>query len=311
MVVNILLYFVSFIAVWIGAGMIVEAVDKFAQKLRISQFALSFFVLGMLTSVPELAVGITSITQKDPEIFVGNLIGGAIVIFLLIIPIYAILANGIRLNHQLNSQNMLLTLIINLAPALLISDRRVTLFEGLLLILLYGLLFYFIEKKQGIIEVIENKFTHTGNHKLKYLLKIILGIIIVFIASHIIVDKTLYFSEILHISTFVISLIVLSLGTNLPELSIGVRALLSGKRDIAFGDYIGSASANVFLFGLLTVFNRNDVIIPNHFFQRFIYMFIGFILFYFFSRSKNTISKLEGIGLLCIYAMFLLGEFLI
>ena len=113
------------------------------------------------------------------------------------------------------------------------------------------------------------------------------------------------------ISTFVISLIVLSLGTNLPELSVGVRALLSGKKDIAFGDYIGSASANVLIFGLLTVFNGSDFSIPNHFIQRFIYMFVGFIMFYFFSKSKNTISKLEGIGLLCVYAMFLLGEFLI
>lgn len=311
MAVNILLYIISFIAIWVGAGMIVDGVDKFAKKLHISQFALSFFILGILTTTPEIAVGINSILRRDPEIFVGNLVGATIVIFFLIIPLFAILANGIRLNNQLNSRNMFLAIVINLAPALLISDRKVTFFEGLLLIMLYGLLFYFIEKKQGIIDILEDKFSHTGNHKLIYTIKIILGTTIVLVSSRIIVDQTLYFSELLHISTFVISLIVLSLGTNLPELSIGVRALLSGKKDIAFGDYIGSASANVLLFGLLTVFNGTDVIIPNHFFQRFIYMFIGFALFYIFSRSKNTISKLEGIGLLCIYAMFLLGEFLI
>lgn len=102
---------------------------------------------------------------------------------------------------------------------------------------------------------------------------------------------------------------MLSLGTNLPELSVGIRSLSSGKKEIAFGDYIGSAAANTAIFGVLTVVNKSDVIIPDHFFQRFIFIAAGLGLFYFFSRSKNNISRGEGLILLLVYILFLLVEF--
>lgn len=309
MIINGLLYIISFILIWFGAGLIVNSVDKYARKLHISSFAVSFFILGFLTSTPEIAVGLNSIIEKDPEIYVGNLIGGVIVIFLFIIPALAIFGKGITLSHQLNNKNLLLSLIVCVAPALLISDRRVTVFEGILLIFLYLVLFYMIEKKKGIIENIEDKFLKTDRDDLKYLAKIIIGVIIVFLTSRFIVDETIYFSKILQISPFFISLIMLSLGTNLPELSVGIRSLSSGKKEIAFGDYIGSAAANTAIFGVLTVINKSDVIILDHFFQRFIFIAAGLGLFYFFSRSKNNISRVEGFILFSVYILFLFVEF--
>lgn len=154
---------------------------------------MSFFILGFLTSTPEIAVGLNSIIEKDPEIYVGNLIGGVIVIFLFIIPALAIFGKGITLSHQLNNKNLLLSLIICAAPAFLISDRKVTVFEDLLLIFLYLVLFYIIEKKKGIIENIEDKFLKTDRDDLKYLAKIVIGVIIVFVTSRFIVDETIYF----------------------------------------------------------------------------------------------------------------------
>ncbi len=305
---NIFLYLLSFILIWFGAGLIVNSVDKYAKKLQISSFAVSFFILGFLTSTPEIAVGLNSIIEKDPEIYMGNLIGGVTIIFLFIIPVLAIFGNGITLSHQLNKKSLLLSLAVCAAPAFFISDKRVTVFEGLLLIFLYLVLFYVIEKKKGIIEHIENRFLKTDKQDLKYLAKIIIGVIIVFVTSRFIVDETIYFSKILQISPFIISLIMLSLGTNLPELSVGIRSLSLGKKDIAFGDYIGSAAANTAIFGVLTVINKSDVVIPNHFFQRFIFISAGLGLFYFFSRSKNTISRVEGFILFLVYILFLVME---
>jgi len=309
MIINGLLYILSFILIWFGAGLIVNSIDKYAKKLHISSFAVSFFILGFLTSTPEIAVGISSIIEKDPEIYVGNLIGGIIIIFLFIIPILAIFGRGITLSHQLSKRNLLLSLAVCAAPAFLILDNKVTVFEGFLLIFFYIILFYVIEKKKGIIENIESKFLHTDRDDLKYIVKIVIGIIIVFLTSRFIVDETMYFSKILNISPFFISLIMLSLGTNLPELSVGIRSLYSGKKDIAFGDYIGSAAANTAIFGVLTVINKNDVTITDHFFRRFIFIIAGLGLFYFFSRSKNNISRLEGFILLLIYVLFLIVEF--
>ena len=311
MAIDIFLYLLSFVFIWFGSGLIVSSIDTFARKLRISSFALSFFVLGIFTSVPEISVGINSVIKKDPEILVGNIIGSVIVIYLLLIPILAIIGNGIKLNHQLNNRNLLLTILVCLAPAFLISDRVISLPEGVLLILLYIVLFYFMEKNQGILEAVQRKFEHPDGKELLYVGKIILGTCVVFFSGQYIVDKTIFFSRVLNISPFLISLIVLSLGTNLPELSVGIRALYSGKKDIAFGDLAGSAAANTLILGVLTIFNGSSIIIPNHFFQRFFFMFIGLALFYLFSRTKNDISRIEGVGLLYIYLLFLFIEVIV
>lgn len=308
LVINIVLYFFSFFIIWWGAGLIIEAVDKISKKINLSQFAVSFFVLGILTSIPEFAVGLSSIIDRDPEIFVGNLIGGNIVLFLLVIPILAIFGRGIKLVHQLNTKNLLFSLLLIATPAFLIADKKFSLFEAVFLIVLYGILLYTIEKKKGVLEKVRDKFIDEKTHLLKELGKIIFGVIFVFISSNFIVDKTIYFSQIYHISPFVISLLFLSLGTNLPEISLAIRSVISKKKEVAFGDYIGSAAANSLLIGLLTLLNGGKVTVVNHFLNPFIFTIIGLGFFFYFTRSKNDISMREGLILLLIYATFLLIE---
>src|SRR3989304_7537710 len=94
---NIFIYLASFVALWIGAGLIIKSIGGFSNHLRLSPFSISFFFLGLLTSIPEIAVGFSAVSQGTPEIFVGNLLGGITVIFLFIIPILAILGRGIKL----------------------------------------------------------------------------------------------------------------------------------------------------------------------------------------------------------------------
>jgi len=302
---HLVTYLLSFAAIWFGAGLIISSIEKISRHLHTSSFVLSFFLLGILTSIPEITVGINAIIRNDPEIFVGNLIGGILVIFLLIIPLLAIFGNGINLAHKLDTKKMLLSLVIIAAPSFLISDRIVTVYEGILMFLLYGILFYFIEKKKGVLENVESKISHFQPNDF---VKTLIGIVIVFLSGTIIVEQTIYFANILRVSSFLISLTVLSIGTNLPELSIAVRSIYSGKKDIAFGDYMGSAAANTLLFGVFTIINKQDVIIPNHFFRRFIFIILGLVLFYIFSRTKNTISRREGVFLFLVYILFLFDE---
>ena len=305
---NIVAYFLSFFVIWWGAGLIIEAVDTVAKKINLSKFAVSFFMLGILTSIPEFAVGINSIIDRDPEIFVGNLIGGNIVLFLLVIPILAIFGKGIKLVHQLNTKNLLFSLLLIATPAFLIADKRFSLFEAIFLVVLYGILLYTIEKKKGILERVRDNLTDGKTHFVKDLGKIIVGIVFVFFSSSFIVDKTIYFSQLYHISPFLISLLLLSLGTNLPELSLAIHSVVSKKKEVAFGDYVGSAAANSMLVGVLTLINGGQVMVVNHFLSPFIFTVVGLALFFYFSRSKNDISRSEGLALLLVYIGFLIME---
>ncbi len=305
MFLKIILYVFSFIVLWYASDLIISSVDKMSKSIKMSRFALSFFILGMLTSMPEIGVGITSIIENDPQIFVGNLLGGVVVIFLFIIPMLAIFGNGINLTNRMDPGALFMSLIICVAPSFLVADRKIGIFEAILMILLYLITFYIVQRKQNLVESFESAVKKNGKHNLVSFLRILIGLVLIFFVSDFIVERTMEFSEILKISPFVISVVVLSIGTNLPELFIAVRSLKSNNKDIAFGDYIGSATANTLIFGVMVMINGGAIIIPNHFIQRFIFIFIGLILFYFFARSKNRLSRKEAVILLLLYLCFI------
>jgi cation:H+ antiporter len=305
---GLILYILSFVAIWFGAGLIIKSVDKIAHKLRLSSFAISFFILGLLTSIPETAVSINAVIDHNPGVFVGTFLGGTVVIFLLIIPILAILGKGVKLNHDLDTKNLVGLLAVIAAPGLVVIDHRVTNLEGMLLILSYAVIFYFIQRKHGVLEENNTEILSTKSYSFLDLARVAAGIGIVFVSSRFIVDQTLFFANILNIPAFYISLIVLSIGTNIPEISLAVRAVRSGKKDIAFGDYLGSAAANTLLFGIFTLVNDGEVFTFDSFIITFLFIVSGLGLFYNFARSKEDISKKEGMILLGIYVIFILFE---
>lgn len=309
-VAQVLLYLAAFVVLWYCSGIIVNSVGRLAEKLKLSSFAVSFFVLGILTSIPEFSVGVNSIINNTPDIFVGNLLGASLVLFILVIPLLAVFGGGVKLVHQLSENNLIFSLLVVAAPIFLIADNVLTRTEGVFLILIYMILFYFIEKKNGLMSIGEERRFFPNKHFIEDLLEIILASVVIFLTSKYIVTQTIYFASFFHVSSFVISLVVLSLGTNLPELSLAIKSVLSGKKEVALGDYLGSAAANTLLFGLFTLFNGSRVNVSVYSFRILFITLFGLGIFYLFSRSKKDISVHEGKILLLIYLLFIISQVL-
>ncbi len=308
MLLSLILYVLAFILIWFGSGLIVSSTSRFSSKLKLSSFAFSFIFLGLLTSVPEFSVGLQAVAEKDPEIFVGNLIGGIPVLFLIVIPILAIFGRGINLKNELKNNTLLITMGVVLAPSIVILDKKVSSLEGVLLVILYAILVFSIERKNGIFDNENSKLFSVKSYSYKDILKILIGIGMVFISSNIIVDKTIYFADILNISAFYVGLIAVSLGTNIPELSIAIRSVIEGKKDVAMGDYLGSAAANTLLFGIFTILNKGEILTISNFHITFFFVSTALFLFYFYSRTKNFISSKNAIFMIAIYFIFILLE---
>ena len=302
------IYLLSFIALWMGTQLIVSSVEKLAHRLKVTSFSISFFLLGIFTSIPEFGVGLSAIAERKPSIFVGNLIGGIPIIFFLIIPLLAIFGNGIRLNHQLTARNLLLCFVVMLAPAFLMIDHSVSTLEGIVMIALYAILFYVIQKDKGVLDSQRNNIFHVKSYSLMDILRVLLGVSIVLGGSYMVVEQTKYFATFLGIAPFYLSLFLLSIGTNLPELSLAIRSVISHTKDVAFGDYVGSAAANTFLFGFLTLLNFGSVVTTDNFFKTFLILAGGLLLFFYFTRSKHDISRREGFLLLLVYILFVIIE---
>lgn len=304
---NLIIFVISFVAIWFGSGLIIKSVDKISRKLKVSSFAISFFLLGILTSIPEISLSLAALSEGKPEIFVGNLIGGIIVIFFLIIPLFAVFGNGIKLTNKIESTKLIYAFIVLVTPLISVMDKRITVTEGIFMIILAGVLFFTVQRNKGILDG-DNELLHLKRYSLNDILKIFLGIGLIFLASNLIVDKTIYFGTLLNIPAFFISLIVLSLGTNIPEISLVFRAIKDKKKDVAFGNYLGSATVNVVIFAIMTLMSGGEVLTVNNFWKTLVIAIIGFTAFYHFTKSKHDLSRQEGSVLLLVYAVFLLVE---
>jgi cation:H+ antiporter len=70
---------IGFIGVTISAILIVQSVITLSQLLNIHEYIISFFVLSIGTSLPELAVDIKALRIKEHSIAIGDIIGSCIV----------------------------------------------------------------------------------------------------------------------------------------------------------------------------------------------------------------------------------------
>lgn len=308
MIVHLAYYLSGFILVWVGSGLAVKDIDKLSRRLHFTSFAVSFLFLGFFTSLAETSVGLNAVIKKDPEIFVGNLIGGSIVLFLLIIPLLAIIGNGLKMVHSLQRRHLALVLLTIAAPVFLIFDHSISLPDGVIFIFLYLYLFKTLHEERGVRNFLQSLLAFREIYMLRILVNIIFGIILILLASRIIVDQTIYFSQILGVSPYILSLLLISVGTNIPEISIAVRSLILKKREIALGDYLGSAAFNTFLMGVLTIFNKESVTMNTSFVLPLLFLVVGLGLFYFFGTSRSLISRKEGAVLLGLYLVFLVIE---
>jgi cation:H+ antiporter len=277
------------LGVWLGAGQVVSAVQRLARFLHISPFTFSFFILGILTSLPEIMIGTTALVRSEPELAIGNLVGGSLILFLLVIPLLALGSRGLRVPQALPQKDLIVSLVTIAAPALVIADRQVNLGEAGLLIALYLILTIVLFRRGSILTSLK-RLTPPGRKEWHSLFSIIGGLVLIFVGSQFIVQTAEYYATALGWSPFVVGLLIVALGTNIPELSLALRAAWTKQSGIALAEYLGSAAANTLLMGIFSLTTGGTVALPNHAAVRIIVL-IGSLSLFFCIRSiqKDTL----------------------
>lgn len=303
MIISLVWFVISLVMLWVGAGLAVNAIVRISHSLHIRSFFVSFFLLGFCTSISEIMLGVNAAIQNQPEIFVGNLIGGSVVIFLLIIPLLAMAGGGVNLNHSFTFKDLVTAVAVIGMPALLTLDNNISITDALICLASYG---YFVFSLQRGSKTFEQLATIDFSRKflLLNIFKVAVAVVIVFAASNLLVHHTVLLGNYFGISTFILSILVLSIGTNIPELSIAVRAITEQKNDIAFGDYVGSASLNTAEMGILILAGGKTIPANGSNFSVLAFL-IGLVVFAIFGKSKSSISRREGLGLLVWYVLFI------
>lgn len=77
--VHLVIAILGFTGVAVGALAVVQSVIMLSNELAIPEFFISFFVLGIGTSIPELAVDLSAIRKNQYEFAIGDIVGSCIV----------------------------------------------------------------------------------------------------------------------------------------------------------------------------------------------------------------------------------------
>jgi cation:H+ antiporter len=138
---HIIIAGLSFIGVAIGAVAVVQSVIMLSEELLIPEFFISFFILAIGTSLPELVVDLTALRRGEYDIAIGDIIGSCIVDSTVSISIGQLLFPT-AVFVEAPQQSLLLALYALIASAIVIVTlsirRSVDRKTGILFVLLYA-----------------------------------------------------------------------------------------------------------------------------------------------------------------------------
>jgi cation:H+ antiporter len=291
------------------ADWVVKAVSYFSHALHIKSFLFGFLLLGFVTTIPEIFVAYQSVRDGVPQLAVGNLLGGAILLLSFVMGISAIFLKRVVLDHGLSTFDIGMSACVVAAPAIVIWDGKLTRFEGIILISMYIIHLVLINKKQHVLGSIEQHAKHVkhGGHAL---LLGVGGVIGMAVASRLFVTIGEATATLLGIPTFIIGLFLITFGTNLPELTLAVEAIIKKNRDVAFGDILGSSVINTLILGVICV--TSPFVLPDIESVRMTLLLLVLVSVFFFwaASTKKDITRREGMVLIILYIAFVLFEML-
>ncbi len=313
---DILLLF-GFIAILLfilvqAAEYVEDAFVYLARKLKVNEFFVGFGILGIVTSLPEIAIAASS-SSDAPELSIGNLLGATLILLTLIIGGSILKYGNLSFRGKFGQYEIILSLLsISLIVGLLL-DKTLSVTDGVFLMASYGVYLFYISNKFKNKQHARQAKVFASKVFAKFL-KAAFSIIILLVASSLLVDVSVELASLLEVSESLIGLFVVAIGTNIPEITL---LLTSPKeedkvKNLVIGNFIGSASANVGIAGFLAImssgftFTNFLAIIPVCVLLSFV-----LVLFMWFSWTGKEITKKEATLLILLYFVFLITELII
>lgn len=303
-----------------STSLIVSSLKTIAIRYHLSSYGLTAFILAISTSLPELMVGIVASIEGNATLVLGNVIGSNIADLSLVIGGAAIIGGALRVDGSILNRDLYLTGGASILPIFLILDHTLSRSDGLVLLVIYIIF---------VTTVLRPHHTHLARNALstshikrlfllvthaksqKSIIKFILGVIILLISSHFIVQLANLLASNSGLSPLFIGLFLVSVGTSLPELAFEWRAVSTGHTNMAMGDLLGSIVANsTLILGLAAVFRpltlTNKGLIPYS--LAIIVFVVMYIAFTIFVKSKRRLDWWEGLILILMFFIFLFFE---
>lgn len=321
----IIIFIISLALLVKSADWFVESSEKIGLALKISPFIIGVTIVAIGTSFPELASSLAAVIKGETEVVAANAIGSNIANILLIVGLAAVLARILIVKRSLIDLDAPLLAAASVLFIFISWDRKIVFGEGILLILAFLIyLLYTIFQRKGeeeetpeIVEVLPSRVERRKREaktileipkkeKLssKIFLFLIFGAVGLIIGSNYTIESMIKISDSLKISSSLIAITALAIGTSLPELVVSIRAAAQKKYEIALGNIFGSNIFNILIVVGIPALIRPLTVDELTFTIGIPILTVATLLFVISGISRR-IHIWEGLMYLLIYILFI------
>lgn len=340
---NILFLVIGLALLIKGSDIFVDAGTAIGKIFKMSEVLIGLTIVCIGTGLPELILSINGSINGSSNLVIGNIVGSNIFNMCVILGLICVL-NPIKLLRQTIRKDIHMSLLSSVALFVLLLDNIecksiqnvLSTTDGVILLLFFAVFVYYTfyeiteylrdrrERKyqehkeqkaknnNGVVKKqIEEKNeikTYTTKDIKKLFKNIIIGIIgisLVHIGADITIDNTIKIANFFNVSQTFISIIIIAVGTSLPELTTSYSALKKNRINIAVGNLIGSNMFNTLcVLGVSTLINPIKLEGTYLLIDCAVFIIVCLVMV-LFTKRKPEISRIEGFSLLSIYIIYI------
>lgn len=302
----------------VGGGLLVMGASQLAARFGISPMIVGLTIVGFGTSAPELVVNIIGGLRGESALAFGNVIGSNISNLALVLGAAGIL-QSIEIHGSVIRREVPLLLLVTTIMTVMALDTvlesgtaRIGISDAIVLLLLFTLFIYitvqdvFLLRKDDplLTEIEENPLVVTEPVSRFLWAYIIAGFALLFVGGEMTVRSSVTFAVELGISTTLVGLFIVAIGTSLPELITSVIAAWRKESDLALGNILGSNFFNS-LIVLPASALAGTVAIPRGGVQDLVVSWLfAAALIPIFLIGRARLGRTSGIMLLAAYAVY-------
>ncbi|MDH5500523.1 MAG: calcium/sodium antiporter [Gammaproteobacteria bacterium] len=262
-----------------GGAALVYGASQAATRLGISPMIVGLTVVSIGTSAPELIVNLTGAFRGETGLAFGNVVGSNIANIGLVLGLAAIV-RPIALQGQAVLREVPLLLLVTTILTIIAMDdpidhlpAMISRSDSLVMLTLISIFVYFIvidivrTRQNGAFatQILASPIVVPDMHKRmswKLVFLMLLGSGLLYVGAEIAVQNSVGLASQLGVSTAVIGLLIVGVGTSAPELVASVVAATRGQSDLALGNIVGSNIFNI-LFVLPATGLIHVIEVPN------------------------------------------------
>ena len=297
----------------LAGDLLVRGSVALARRAGIPPVVVGLTIVAFGTSAPELVISVSSALRGYPEVAMGNVVGSNIANVLLVLGLPALFAPTLC-----NQKNIGWDLILMLVASALFTAFC---FRGPLgpvqgVVLLIGITAVLVRAgrqtsrdpaaQAAAAEELERVLGLPARRRM-IVLFLVLGCVGLPVGADLMVGGAIQIAESLGVSTTVISLSIVALGTSLPELATTVVAAYHRNSDVAVGNIIGSNLFNLLaIIGITAIVAPQPIPIPASLLHFDLWVMLAAALaLSYLVWFQNSISRLSGAVLFAGYVAYL------